>query len=324
MIRQASPTLVASAESPLEQQARAYRRLRIAGERFERDYRQLDDAARAEVERIAEREVRLEQAVLASREALQAAVSASQVEAACAAIRGRYEDEAAFAQSLAEHRLSVAALRQALDRELRVAAVLELVGAQVPESSDTDVGLYYYLHPERFLQPESRSVRHILITVNADFAENLATTARQRLETIRRRVLRRPRRFAEQALKHSECPSALQEGHLGQVSRGTLYAALDEVLFSMAEGDISEIVESPVGLHLLFCERIHPATILPLQAVMPNLRAALDRRRRSDYQKQWIRSQLAGESGGKQDGRPALQEDLAWSTAEGPPDRSAD
>jgi len=62
-------------------------------------------------------------------------------------------------------------------------------------------------------------------------------------------------KFADLALKHSECPTALQGGVLGIVPRGKLYPELDAVLFSLKVGAVSDIVESEIGFHLLLCKQ---------------------------------------------------------------------
>jgi len=61
----------------------------------------------------------------------------------------------------------------------------------------------------------------------------------------------KPHKCEDLALKHSECPTALQGGMLGVFARGTLYSEIDETLFAMKKNDISGIVETEIGFHLL-------------------------------------------------------------------------
>jgi len=104
-----------------------------------------------------------------------------------------------------------------------------------------------------------------LVTLNDDLPDNTRPVAQSRIEAIAARLARDPKRFEEQAMKHSECPSALQGGLLGEVPRGQLYPELDAALFLMQEGEVSAILESPMGLHLLRCESITPAAVLTLE-----------------------------------------------------------
>ena len=72
-----------------------------------------------------------------------------------------------------------------------------------------------------------------------------------RIEEIRKRT-RGGSDFADEAAAHSDCPSGKQTGgSLGWVSRGTMVPELDEVLFSMDVGEISEVVETGLGYHIV-------------------------------------------------------------------------
>ena len=71
-----------------------------------------------------------------------------------------------------------------------------------------EIGIYYHLHPEQFVKPEMREAWHILISINPDYPENTRETARTRLEEISAKLQKKPHKFADLALKHSECPTA--------------------------------------------------------------------------------------------------------------------
>ena len=93
-------------------------------------------------------------------------------------------------------------------------------------------------------------------------------------------------------MKHSECPTALQGGLLGEVPSGQLYPELDAALFLMHEGETSEILESPMGLHLLRCEAITPAAVLPLKDARGPIRTLLEQRRKRVCQQAWVNQLL--------------------------------
>ena len=92
------------------------------------------------------------------------------------------------------------------------------------------------------------------------------------------------------ALKHSECPTALQGGVLGIVPRGTLYPELDTVLFSINAGEISDIVESEIGFHIVLCKQIQRAETLSLQKAAPKIRELMLERSRRTCQRAWLAS----------------------------------
>ncbi|MNZ76411.1 Foldase protein PrsA precursor [compost metagenome] len=265
-----------------------YYLLQVAQEQFGCEPDKLDAEQLRQAGRIVARQRRIEDAVLRSGEASGVVIPAAQVEEARAQIASRYADGQALQQALASHGLDDGGLRAALARALKVEAVLERICAGLPEISDTDLSLYYFNHPEQFQRPESREARHILITINPDYPENTRQAARARLEAIAKRVRSKPERFADQALKHSECPTALQGGLLGYVTPGKLYPELEASLFSLAVGELSPLLESPLGLHLLRCEAVVPAARVTLEEALPRLRDRLQDRQRKAFQRQWL------------------------------------
>ena len=271
----------------------AYMLLGIAATRFGCAPVRMTDGQRREAERIAQRQFDIEQKVLSSAEARAVIVPPSEVSTAVDNIRARYGDANEFIRELESNDLNEALLREALARELKVEAVLARVAARTPTVDETEARLYYYLHLQQFEQPETRTARHILITINPTFPENRRDVALQRCAEIAKRLARKPDRFAEQAGKHSECPTALDGGTLGRLKRGTLYPELDAVLFALREGGVSDVVESPLGFHILFCEKIYRAGPASLAEVLPQLRERLTARAANRAKKRWI-EQLLG------------------------------
>ncbi|SDH14092.1 peptidyl-prolyl cis-trans isomerase C [Pseudomonas benzenivorans] len=265
-----------------------YHLLRVAQQRFGCAPPELSAEQRRQAERIVGRQLQIEEAVLRSPEACGVVIPQAQVEQAWASVAGGYADDQALQQALDASGLDPARMRALLARELKVEAVLERVSAGLAPVSDTDASLYYFSHPEQFVRPASRQARHILITINPDFAENTREAARARIEAIAERLRDKPRRFAEQALKHSECPTSLQEGRLGNVKPGTLYAELEDCLFELQAGQVGPPVESPLGFHLLLCEAVYPAMRAPLEEILPHLRDKLQARRQQACQRQWL------------------------------------
>ncbi len=271
----------------------AYLRLKTAQNLYGKTPVELAGGEHDRVVRLAERQYDLEARVLRAPEARDVVVPDASVAAAIDEIRRRYAGEDEFLADLARNGLDAAGFAAALARELKVEAVLDRVGARAAEVSDIDVELYHHYHPEQFRRPETRRARHILITINDDIAENRRDAARARIDAIAARLAKDPKRFAEQALKHSECPSALQGGQLGELPRGKLYAELDAALFELPAGGISGVLESPLGFHLLLCEAITPAGILTRRQAREPIRELLTRRRRQVCQRAWLK-QLGG------------------------------
>ena len=269
--------------------ALAYLELKTAQSLFGKSPTELAEDERQRVRVLADRQYGLEARVLRAPEAGDAMVPATSLQAAFEEIRKRYVEEDEFIADLARNGLDQAAFNAALERELRVEAILEKVGARAPQVSEIDVELYYHFHPDQFRRPETRLARHILVTLNPTLPDNTEVAARSRIEAIAARLEKSPRRFEEQALKHSECPTALQGGRLGDIPRGQLYPELDAALFSLTAGQISAVLESPLGYHLVLCEAITPERVLSLNQARGPIRARLEKNRKRICQQAWLK-----------------------------------
>ena len=265
-----------------------YLRLKFAQQLFQKPPGELDAAQRRRVEAIVARQVAMEERILATREAAQVTVASSSHEEALAQIRCRYSSEDEYLADLEKSELDPARLAQAIARELKVAAVLDRVAGLCDEVGDTDVEIYYLLHRDRFRRPENRTLRHILVTINDALPGSDRASARDKIDAIRQRLAKSPGRFGEQALKHSECPTALSSGQLGTVKRGQLFAELEAVAFALSPGEISAVVESPLGFHLLQCVAVEAESLLPLDSVRSAIRERISESRRRASQKAWI------------------------------------
>lgn len=270
----------------------AYLELKAAQNLYGKPPAALEADERARVAHVAAKQYGLEARVLAAPEARDAAVPPATLAAAMDEIRKRYADVADFHADLIDNGLDEAGFMDALARELRVEAILEKVGTRAARVSDIDVELYYHYHPEQFRRAETRRARHILVTVNEELADNTRAAAHARIEAVAARLARDPGRFEEQAMKHSECPTALQGGLLGEVPRDQLYPELDAALFRLHAGETSEILESPMGLHLVRCDAITPAAVLGLKEARGPIRTLLEQRRKRVCQQAWIKQLL--------------------------------
>ncbi|WP_442497432.1 nitrogen fixation protein NifM [Methylobacter sp. sgz302048] len=259
----------------------------------------LDPAQLQQAEAQARNEYRLESRVLNAPEAAGVIIPEREWQAAYQEIRDRYEDESAFLRELAKNRLTEETLRAALYRQCKVNAVLEKIAARSPEVSEVEIGIYYHLHAEQFNRPELREVSHIFISINPDFPENTRENAWDRIQDVRARLLKKPHKFAELALKYSECPTSLNGGTLGKVPRGKLYPELDAVLFSMKAGEVSQVLESEIGFHVLLCKQIHRAETISLKNATPKIRQLMKERYRRNCQRAWLASLPVAETEGK-------------------------
>lgn len=266
----------------------AYHLLRSALTKFSKTPIELTAEQIEEVRSQADATFELETRVLSSTDARDRVISGQRIDAALLGIVDRYESRQAFHSDLKKNNLNERVLRTALYRELIFDAVLTCVAAQSVDVSELDISLFYEAHRDRFARPETRVASHILMTINPEFSDNTRQKCEQKMRSIEKCLGTDPTRFAELARKYSECPSALEGGKLGSLPRGKLYPELDKVLFNLAQGGISGIAETELGLHVLYCEKIHPARTIPLSEARTKIREIMEQRQRRRCQQAWL------------------------------------
>ncbi len=272
----------------------AYHMLRCAVDKYHKSVQDLNQKQYEDVSRKAEKAHKLESMVLSTDEARRVVIPEYDVNAAIKEVAGRYESEEDFVRDMERNNLDKEILRQALHRELVFNAVMGKVASQSATTSDLDVRVFYELHRDRFSVPESRAASHILVTINSEYHENSRDAAFARINKIAVKVQNNPNRFPSQAKKYSECPTALEGGTLGVVQRGVLFPEIDQVLFEMEEGKVSDIIETELGFHLVYCTKIHKAKAQPLSMIYERIQAMLDERKRRSCQKAWIKKITEG------------------------------
>lgn len=140
---------------------------------------------------------------------------------------------------------------------------MESIGAQLAVS-DAEVKAWFDGHKDRYVQPEERRASHILIA-----SEKLGKDkARARAEEILAEVRKNPAAFAELAKKNSDDPgSAAKGGDLGFFGRGMMVKPFEDATFGLKDGEISGVVESDFGFHIIKLTGVHAAKEKPLAEV---------------------------------------------------------
>jgi len=203
-------------------------------------------------------------------------------------IISRYPSEAEFETELVENRLDIESFPSLVERSIRVEETMKFVGSKAEACSGTSAQLYYYMNTEKFKQPEFRKARHILITINPDFAENSREQVIKKSSELAGLLQKKPSRFAEKARKYSECPTAMNGGDLGLLKKGVLFPSLDKKLFEMEVGEISDIVESPMGFHILLCDGLQQEGLVDVEEALPQIIEKITERNRKKYQRVWL------------------------------------
>lgn len=127
-------------------------------------------------------------------------------------------------------------------------------GITAPED---DLRKYYAENASRYTAAEERRARHILITADKDAAADLRQKAKARAEALLAEVRKSPASFAEVAKKNSQDPgSAEKGGDLDFFGRGAMVKPFEEAVFAMKPGEISNVIETDFGYHVIQLEAV--------------------------------------------------------------------
>ncbi len=134
------------------------------------------------------------------------------------------------------------------------------------EPTDADMEEFYRLHRDDYKQPRKVRARHILFRI----PEKATTSDILEVKKRAQRVLNLAREgadFAKLARKYSEGPTASKGGDLGYFTRGDMVKPFADSAFSLEKGEISDLVRTRFGLHIVKVEDIKEEAIKPLAEV---------------------------------------------------------
>ncbi len=187
-------------------------------------------------------------------EVLQLEVTDAQVDAAIADIKSRnHFDDARLDRALAEQGLDRTTFRAQVRRELETYQVLQYKVRGRVKLADADVRNYYQAHPQEFGGDQEVRVRHIFLPL----PERASAAEEKRVRGEGERILQRLKTgedFAKVAREVSKGPGSDEGGDLGWIRRGTIQKSLEDVAFSLKDGQISGLVRAGPGLHLFKLE----------------------------------------------------------------------
>ncbi len=144
--------------------------------------------------------------------------------------------------------------------------------------SEAEVKAWYESHQDRYRQAEERRASHILLMVNASAPEAEKAKTKAQAEEALKEVQRAPAKFAELAKKYSQDPgSAEKGGDLGFFGRGMMVKAFEDTVFKQKEGDISGLVQSEFGYHIIKLTGIKGGKQRTLEEVRPEIEGELKR-----------------------------------------------
>jgi len=146
-----------------------------------------------------------------------------------------------------------------------------------------DARKYYDEHQNAFGTPEERQAAHILIAVAATAPQADQDAAREKAAQLLQQARKNPAGFAELARQNSQDPgSAANGGNLGFFGRGMMVKPFEEAVFALKQGEVSEVVKSDFGYHVIKLLAIKPAKLLPFEEARASIVDKLRQQKAAD------------------------------------------
>ena len=186
-------------------------------------------------------------------------------------IRKPFKTPESFALRLETEGFDPEGYRTHVKRMLAAKRYLDGIRMSVGEVSDEELEAYYTDNQHRLTLPEQVRIRHILLSWKPlgqpDDKKALYDLMKPILEEARSGA-----DFAELASKYSDDSTRENGGEVGLIKRGESVPAFERAAFALQPGEVSDIVETPYGLHIIYLEERREPRLLPLDEVREALR----------------------------------------------------
>jgi parvulin-like peptidyl-prolyl isomerase len=153
--------------------------------------------------------------------------------------------------------------------------------------SDEEIGEYYSKHRAVYEGNEAVRIRQILLLLPKSADEDGRARLRAEAEALQRR-LADGESFVLLAARHSQGPAASEGGDIGFVERGVILPEVEEVAFSLPMNQVSPLIESPVGFHIIQVTDRRGAGLKAMEAVREEIRARIEQEKLEKKFEEWI------------------------------------
>jgi peptidyl-prolyl cis-trans isomerase C len=197
-------------------------------------------------------------------------VSDGEVDGQMQQMQKQFANAADFDKALASRNTTREQLKTDARNELVINKMIEAELASTAAATEPEAKDYYDKNPDRFKQGETVRASHILVMANEKADEATKKTARTKIEGLLKRV-KAGEDFAALAKEHSDDGSKEQGGDLGFFPQGKMVPEFEKAAFSMKPGEVSDIVTTQFGYHIIKTTERKEATVVPFEQVKPRL-----------------------------------------------------
>jgi len=170
---------------------------------------------------------------------------------------------------------------------------IRLIGKEIRSKigvSKEEIGEYYGKHRGEYEGQEAVRVQQILIIAPEDAAEEKRSALKANAEKMLER-LKRGEAFAQLAMEYSQGPAAQAGGDLGFIEKGVMFPPVDKEAFRLKTDEISDVIASPVGFHIIKIADKRGEGVKPLKDVRDEIIDSIANKKAQKKFEEWIQEQ---------------------------------
>ena len=221
--------------------------------------------------------------------ARQVSATDAEVESGVKQMRGQFPSDEAFKEALEARGMTLDKLKADTRIDISINKMVEAEVSSAAPPTDVQVREFYDKNPDKFKQEESIRASHILFRVD----ENADAATKKKTMDQAQSVLKQARAgadFGELAKKHSADGSAQQGGDLNFFTHGQMVPAFDQAAFALKTGEISDIVTTQFGYHIIKVTDRKAAEMVPFEQVSDRIKEFLTEQQKQQKADAFIQS----------------------------------
>jgi parvulin-like peptidyl-prolyl isomerase len=158
--------------------------------------------------------------------------------------------------------------------------------------TDEEIGEYYNQHRDEYEGRESVRIKQLLLPLAAGADKNTKMKIRNEASRLRE-LIKQGEPFDMLVAKYSQSPAAIQGGDLGFIEKGTIIPEVEAAAFSLDVGQVSDVIESKLGFHIIKAVDKKGAGIKPIAVVREEIKAKIEEEKLEKKYEEWIASLMA-------------------------------
>ena len=190
-----------------------------------------------------------------------------------------------YKDMLAQNGRSFDEMVQDNQKGLAYEKVIDAAGADKISATESDAKKFYDENPKQFQRPEEVRASHILIQPDANQTKE---EAKAKMEDILAQI-KAGGNFEELAKANSECPSAPNGGDLGYFPKGKMTEPFEKVAFEMEVGQISDVIETEYGYHIIKVTDHRQAGAIPFEEAKESIIEYLTNKKKNEFAQDYIK-----------------------------------